>query len=173
MARSPLLLDITPIKRQPGTQQPVEIEIAPPEGSLLESAEVTAESVALDLLMEFAGDQLVAAGTVTITWTGACRRCLEPQPGSTAVDIREIFQKVPVEGETYFLDEDQVDIEQMVRETVLLNLPVAPLCGDDCLGPDPQRFPATVAADDDLAGELDEPPSDPRWAALSELKFDE
>ena len=31
----------------------------------------------------------------------------------------------------------------MVRELVVANLPLAPLCGPDCPGPDAERFPAS------------------------------
>ena len=55
----------------------------------------------------------------------------------------------------------------MVRDAVLLALPLAPLCGDDCRGPAPEAFPTGVG-DDDRPGPL----ADPRWAALAELDFE-
>ena len=63
----------------------------------------------------------------------------------------------------------------MVRDAVLLTLPLAPLCADDCKGPAPEVFPAVVegdaapSADDDEAIDA---PGDPRWAALDGLRFD-
>ena len=172
MARSPFVVDITPLKRQPGTQRPFRATLPPPEGLALATAEVRADELDIDLQLEVAGEELIAQGRIGLVWRGPCRRCLEDQRGRTDVELREIFQKAAIEGETYPLDEDQVDLEPMVRETVLLNLPVAPLCRDDCAGPDPDRFPTAVESDqpdDDDA----EPPLDPRWAALSELTFDE
>jgi uncharacterized protein len=68
------------------------------------------------------------------------------------------------------LAENDVDLEPMVRETVLLNLPIAPLCREDCAGPDPSRFPTTVEVEPQPDAE---PPADPRWAALSEITFDD
>ena len=64
-----------------------------------------------------------------------------------------------------------IDIGEVVREELMLALPLTPLCREDCDGADPERFPT----DPDLS-ESDETPAptvDPRWAALSELKFDE
>jgi uncharacterized protein len=51
----------------------------------------------------------------------------------------------------------------MVRDAVLLSLPLAPLCDAACPGPEPDAHPL-----------LTEPPEavDDRWAALRELKFD-
>jgi uncharacterized protein len=58
---------------------------------------------------------------------------------------------------------------------VLLTLPLAPLCGDDCKGPAPEAFPAVVEDDAVPSGAGDAPPdapADPRWAALDALHFD-
>lgn len=171
MARSPLIVDITPHKRQPGRQFPFKIQTEPPDDLALATAGVTATRLDLDLELESIGLELVVAGTIGVEWIGPCRRCLEDQQGRTDIETREIFAKDSVDGETYELDEDQVDLEPMVRETVLLHLPVAPLCTEDCSGPDPDRFPTSVEAD---AGSeaTDEPAPDPRWAALDDLDFD-
>ena len=173
MARSPFVVDITALKRQPGLQRPFTATLPPPGDLALATADVRAARLEIDLQLEFAGEELIAQGRLGLVWHGPCRRCLEEQQGHTAIDLREIFQKSPVEGETYRLDDDQVDLEPMIRETVLLNLPVAPLCSEDCAGPDPDRFPTTVVPDDDESETAAEPPVDPRWAALSELSFDE
>lgn len=167
---SSLVVDITPLKRQPDTPRSVELRWPAPDDLGLASAEIRAVEIGIDLQLEIAGDQLIAQGAIDIDWRGPCRRCLEDQTDTTPVEIREIFQKVPIEGETYHLDEDDVDLEPMVRETVLLNLPVAPLCRQDCAGPDPERFPTSVVQDPDPD---EPPPADPRWGALSELKFDD
>ena len=170
MKASAFVVDITPLKRQPGMQKPFLLSIDPPDGMVLESAEVRADQLHLDLQLETAGEELIAQGTITVDWIGPCRRCLEDQSGHTAVELREIFQLRPIEGETYLLDENEVNLEPMVREIVLLNMPVAPLCTLDCAGPDPGRFPTRVAEDPDPDAE---PPADPRWAALSELTFND
>jgi uncharacterized protein len=50
----------------------------------------------------------------------------------------------------------------------LLALPLSPLCRPDCAGPDPERFPTVVEQD-----EAAPPAAEPRWSALTELRFDE
>jgi uncharacterized protein len=128
-----------------------------PEGGVV-SVAVTLEAIG--------GGALTATGTVGAPWTGACRRCLEPVEGSAEADVREVFEPHPTDGETYLLRGDQVDLEQMVRDAVLLALPLAPLCADECAGPAPEEFPTGPAA-------AEEAPLDPRWAALGQLEFDE
>ena len=43
-------------------------------------------------------------------------------------------------------------------------------CREDCAGPAPDAFPATVEGED--AADDDEPVRDPRWSALDELRFE-
>ena len=113
-------------------------------------------------------------GTLHVSWVGECRRCLEPTGGVADVDVREIYERSAVEGETFELDGDQVDLEPMAREQVLLALPLAPLCDDACVGPAPDQFPATVERDaHEPDGDDDRPAGDPRWAALDALNFDD
>ena len=169
MAKPPFLVDIAELNRQPGVRRRFEQTGPAPESYALDSAEVVASRIGLDLWLEVAGQELIASGHVAIEWRGPCRRCLEVQDGSTVVEVREIFQHHPVDGETYPLSDDQVDLEPMIRETVLLNLPVAPLCREDCAGPDPDRFPTTVETESDT---VIEPLPDPRWGALAQLKLD-
>jgi uncharacterized protein len=85
-----------------------------------------------------------------------------------AVDVQEVFEPSPSdEADTYPLGADRVDLEPMLRDTLLLALPIAPLCRDDCPGPDPDEHPVAVEG-----GETADAPPDPRWAALGDLRFD-
>jgi uncharacterized protein len=79
-----------------------------------------------------------------------------------------VFEVRPVDGETYPIEGDEVDLEPVVRDAALLHLPLAPLCRPDCEGPAPDVFPTRVEGD----ATDDEPARDPRWAALDELRLD-
>ena len=137
-------------------------------------------TIDVDLELETLSDGLVATGSIGAPWRGDCRRCLQPVDGRSEVAVREIFQLRPVEGETYGMSDDLVDLEPMVRDAVLLALPLSPLCAEDCRGPAPEAFP-TVLDGDLPAGEEGDGPDgdgvpgplgDPRWAALAELDFE-
>jgi len=119
------------------------------------------------LVAESMADSLSVTGSLDVTWEGDCRRCLEPTQGVTTVEVQEIYEREPTEGETYQLPTDRLDLEPMVRELVLLGLPLAPLCRTSCPGPAPAEFPATVESEPDA-----DPPIDPRWAALDQVVFD-
>lgn len=170
MGRHPLRVGIADLRRRPGTRRRVE-ESVPLDDLEVSTARVPAgDPVVVDLELETLSDGLVATGIIDAPWRGDCRRCLRPVEGRAVVEVREIFQPRPVEGETYAMGEDLVDLEPMVRDAVLLALPLAPLCAEDCRGPAPEEFPTGSA--DDAGGTAPEAPVDPRWAALSGLDFE-
>lgn len=114
------------------------------------------------------GNRLVLTGHVRARWTGDCRRCLIAAKGDIDAEVREIFEPEPTEGETYPLNGAVIDIEPMVREAVMLELPVAPLCREDCKGLCPQC--GVNRNDTDCSCETDE--IDVRWAGLEAFKKD-
>jgi DUF177 domain-containing protein len=135
-------------------------------GLALSTSRLTDDDVLADVVLEAQGDVVTLTGTVTARWTGECRRCLETTGGDVTVEVSEIFEPDPVEGETYPLGRDDVDLEPVLREALALALPLAPLCDEACAGPDPEAHPVTTEHDDDA------PQADPRWRALDALEFD-
>ena len=107
-------------------------------------------------------------GSVTFSWEGDCRRCLELVEDAVEIDIDEIFQvHAPEDSDLIDFDGDQIDLVSIVRDAVALSLPLAPLCSEDCVGPDPDRYPALTV--DRL--EVERGP-DPRWGVLDQLDLD-
>ncbi|MBK6439510.1 MAG: DUF177 domain-containing protein [Candidatus Microthrix sp.] len=62
---------------------------------------------------------------------------------------------MPLDGELA-IEDDRIDLTEAVRAAVVLALPMAPLCSDDCMGPDPEAYPVTVE-DEDADGEAPHP----------------
>jgi len=170
MARSVLRIGVLELRRRPGTQREVHLS-TPLEGLVTTAARVPDDAeVAVDAVLEAVEGGVTISGTVSAPWEGPCRRCLEPVTGTVEAGLSEVFEPHPTEGETYPLEGDEVDLEPVVRDAVLLQMPLAPLCSEDCAGPAPETFPTSSAdeAEDSEAA----PPADPRWAALEQLKFD-
>ena len=161
----PLQVGVSELLRHPGSRK--EFVAHEPLTGLSTSAATVGDAtpVRIELVLESLSSAVTATGTVSVDWEGTCRRCLEPVHGDAEASVKEIFERHPVEGETYLLDGETVDLEPLVRDAVLLALPLAPLCREDCPGPAPERFPTGPAPED-------EAPRDPRWAALDELTFD-
>lgn len=132
---------------------------------------VDGTEVDVHLRLEALSDSVVVTGTAEAPWVGECRRCLDPVSGVTTGDIDEVARPYPLDDELT-IENDRIDVSEAVRAAVVLALPLAPLCSEDCPGPDPEAYPVTVEEDVD-DDEAEEPPADPRWAALSELHPDE
>jgi uncharacterized protein len=172
MTTDPWLVPITSLRRSLGNRRheersaPVgELRVA--DSQVDEHAEVWAE---VDLDSVDGGIEV--SGQVEAPWHGECRRCLRPVSGRLSVDVREMYRPRPPgepadqDEETYPLKGELLDLRPLVRDAILLDLPIAPLCRPDCAGLCP-----TCGAD--LAeGSCDCPPAagDPRWAALDVLR---
>lgn len=171
MARSVLRIGVTELRRRPGTQR--EVQVATPLPDLaITSAQVPPDTeVVVDAVLESIEGAVTVSGTVRAPWVGECRRCLDVVEGQLEVVLSEVFEVHPTEGETYPIDGEDVDLEPVVRDAVLLHLPLAPLCRPDCPGPAPDQFPTVIEGDTPDDGGGDRPP-DPRWAGLEQLKFD-
>lgn len=121
--------------------------------------------VDVDVILEAVSDGILVSGSVRATWEAECRRCLAPAAGPAQADIRELFEARPAEGESWPLRHEQVDLEPLVREALLLALPLAPLCRESCAGlcsvcgADLNEGPCSCVPED----------RDPRWAALDAL----
>ena len=180
-----LRINVAELRKRLGTRRDVRRDVAVDEMTDLVGVAGTVVrtggTITLDLVLESVPEGVTAVGAVVAPYAAECRRCLEPVEGEIELEIREVFERRPTPGETYPIDDDLIDLEPMLRDAVLLGLPLSVLCSDVCPGPAPDRFPTTVEADadggeDDEAeeeAEAAEPPGDPRWAALRELRFDD
>lgn len=172
--RMPFVIDVTDDLRHPGHRR--RLALVGPVGEVaLSSSRVAADAdVEVGAVLEAQGASIIVTGTVRAPWTGECRRCLEATSGEVTVEFQEVFEAHATEGETFPLVDERIDLAQMLRESLALGLPMAPLCSDDCAGPDPDSHP--VATEDDSDGDeamvAAARPADPRWAALDELRFD-
>lgn len=146
--------------------------VGPLPGLALSTTRLTDDDVVVDAVLEAQSDTVTLIGTVTGQWTGECRRCLGPTGGEVTVELSEVFEPDPVEGETYPRGRDDLDLEPALREALALALPLAPLCDEACPGPDPESHPVTVEHEDDEDAEERAPAMDPRWGVLDALDFD-
>jgi uncharacterized protein len=174
MTYRPLVVGIADLRRHPGTRRQFTESVVLPELGITSASVPEGASIDVDLELETLSNGLVATGTISTPWVGECRRCLQVVEGRSVAKVREIFEPRPVEGETYAMAEDTVNLEPMVRDAVLLALPLAPLCDEECRGPAPDAFPTGIDGDPEeiIEGEGSGPLSDPRWAALAELDFE-
>jgi uncharacterized protein len=100
---------------------------------------------------------------------GPCMRCLEPATPVFAVDAREVDQVGGGEElSSPYVTDGELDLAGWSRDALALTLPSQLVCRPDCAGLCPQCG-ANLNDDPEHAHERE---PDPRWAKLSELRFD-
>lgn len=170
---SPWTVDVArELSRRPGTMKTWRRDVPAPDDFGLAVIGVPAgDPIHLDLRLESVMEGVLASGTVTTDVHGECSRCLGPVDEHVEVDVTELYAYPDsVTDESADADEvsrivdEKIDLEPAVRDAVLLELPNAPLCRDDCPGvatqdPEAWAFVPAGAARERI---------DPRWAALQE-----
>ncbi len=133
------------------------------------------------LRMESVMEGVLVTGTVRAPLAGECVRCLEPLTDEVEAEFQEMFSYPdagalfgPAEGDedtdgeddgTLLLQGDLFDLEPVLRDAVVLSLPLRPVCQEDCPGLCPDCG-ALLAGDPD---HHHDDAVDVRWAALGEL----
>jgi uncharacterized protein len=100
---------------------------------------------------------------------GPCMRCLEPGALDIEVEAREVDQSRTEDPElrSPYVDEDELDLSRWAHDATMLALPTRFLCRPDCVG----LCPVCGESLNDNPHEHEES-TDPRWAALKDLKLD-
>jgi uncharacterized protein len=153
-------------------------------------ADAPAGEGALDVDLYAEGAHVHASGTMTGHVTVACSRCLGPaavpidehvlatfMPAAelTALEAEKSAAEAAAEEgvelaaedlDVYAFDGESVDLEAVIREQLILAVPYAPLCREDCKGLCPQ-----CGIDRNVETCQCEKPIDPRFEALKGLKL--
>ncbi len=140
--------------------------------------DVPALAVADDLKLAFLKGRLrlsrtregiLVQGALETAAEGECRRCLSPVHVPIEVQIEELFTTHPgKDHKTEFqVDDDAIlDLTPLLREEVIINTPLAPVCRPDCAGLCPQC--GQNLNEGACACERDS--IDPRFAILMQLR---
>jgi uncharacterized protein len=117
-------------------------------------------------------------GRYSGTFQVPCARCLEPVEIPLAGEFDLIFRPLGVdagaaersitasETEIGYYQKDSLSLDDVLREQVLLSLPVRTLCKPDCKG----LCPHCGANRNSLLCSCEEGTSDPRWEGLTGLR---
>ena len=162
---TPLVVNVVELLRWSGTTKDVAVDVAAADLEF-NDARISNESVAIALHLESLSNGVSVAGTASATWHGECRRCLAPLQERMVVEVSELYQQIPEDPEAYSIENDQINLLPMVRENLLLAVPLGPLCREDCPGFCPQCGKDLSQT----ACSCDNSVVDPRWAALETLK---
>jgi uncharacterized protein len=169
--RGPLVFSTHALGRGAGSEH-AETRAVPAPADLRAGLVGVPEGAELELAvrLEAVSEGVLVTATARAPLTGECARCLEPLAQQVEVRSQELFEYSPEAGpdaaDGYSLDGDLLDLEPALRDALVLALPLAPLCRDDCPG-------LCVECGAQLAKAGPEhvhgPAIDPRWAGLQKL----
>jgi uncharacterized protein len=169
-------------------REPIEfdLELAPGAvdfGDEAEQAGQLATAGQAEVLHEHRGPRDIVAdirlkGRFSGSFRVPCARCVEPVEIPLATEFDLIFRPAgadsdapersitAVETEIGYYQKDSLLLEDVLREQVLLSLPVRTLCKPDCKG----LCPRCGENRNSQTCTCEEGPSDPRWQALAGLR---
>ncbi|MDA2959841.1 MAG: YceD family protein [Actinomycetota bacterium] len=181
-ARHPLRVNLIELLRQPGARRTINTSIdratladhVALDGHL--GAEPSADRVRVIGDIEVTGavesgtDDVVASLEVCTRWDALCRRCLAPVTDLSVSTVREYFSPEGHSGsstdDVIVIEGDRLDLEPIVIEYAVLDLPPSPVCRDDC----PGLCPGCGAELATTSCNCDTEVRDDRWSALDELR---
>ena len=160
-----LQIQVKDLIQKPGTMKELELihslenplgtdVVAVPKGRELELS-VRLESVHEGILVTVSGDAIADT---------ECSRCLEPMQEEIDIELQELFHYQPKEEDDFAIEQDRVDLEQALIDAVVPNLPIKPLCSEDCPG-----LCADCGEKLDVGVHSHEKPIDPRFDALKDF----
>jgi uncharacterized protein len=163
-----LKVSIAEILNRPGEYR--DLDVSPAfEDVRTELAHLTPGPLDSRLKAESVVEGILVTGRVEGSASLRCARCLTDFEGDVSLDVCELFttpgHELP-EGEAYKVQGGEIDLEPMLRDALVLALPLNPVCKEACRG-------LCARCGRDLnQGDCDceEPEIDPRWAELSALR---
>lgn len=172
--RSPFVVGVHELVRRPGAMHVKQLAIPAPADLRNEVVGVPeGAEIAVDLRLDSVVEGVLATAQVTAPLVGECVRCLTAIEDETDVEVTELFaypgaiQVDPEDTEAEEIaeiHEDAVDLEQAIRDAIVLDLPFQPRCRPDCAGLCPECGADLNTAGPDHGHDV----VDARWAALVE-----
>jgi uncharacterized protein len=140
--RNPLVFDTRDLG--PGSARTLTRTVPAPDHIGVELARVPrGAELELDVQLEGVAEGVLVTATVSGPLVGECARCLEPFMSALKVRFQELFALAGDtdladgldEEDSYQLDASgMLDLEPALRDAIVLELPLSPLCEDGCQG---------------------------------------
>ncbi|MFJ2827141.1 YceD family protein [Streptomyces sp. NPDC087263] len=150
--RNPLVFDTRELGRRPGALQRLSRTVDAPKDLGIQGVIGVPEGapVELDLRLESVMEGVLVTGTARALAKGECVRCLEPLELELEAEFQEMFSYPDADDrgrpkaepaddaeddeDTLPLEDGLFDLEPVLRDAVVLALPMQPVCQDDCPG---------------------------------------
>ena len=164
----------------------LDLEILEPVGVAL-VAVAAGDVIEVDMLLESVTEGVLLSADIYAIAKGECIRCLDPVEIEVERKVQELYRYEPTtdkggkrkkksakveeddldSDEELWLDGSVLNLEIPIRDAIVLDLPVNPLCSQDCQGLCPDCGEKWEMLPSDHAHEA----VDARWAGLKGLDF--
>jgi len=161
-----LLVPVHDLMKRPGIMREFTLEHRVEEAIGTTVVKIPVDStLEINLRLESVHEGVLATGEVSGEAESECSRCLDSVNLDIEVDFQELFAYSLTSDEDLIVDNEHIDLEQVLIDSIVLNLPFQPVCSETCLG---------LCAECGIRLEQDlehghEKPVDPRFSALKDL----
>lgn len=164
-------IDVTELRKAPGETRHYEFQEEIPPLEIDVGQAVFAEPAAVRLAITNIGVSLLVKGEISGELQLVCGRCLDTYKHHVLTAFAEQYRHVSEaddgddEHRNYHIYEDnKIDFADVVRDNIILDLPMKPVCSNDCRGICPicghnKNISACDCKEEDI---------DPRLAALKD-----
>jgi DUF177 domain-containing protein len=163
---NPLLVNVAELLRRPGNEKQVEAVLTAEELALSDPRVAPDAEVAVSARLASMADGILVTARLSVPWHDTCRRCLAELDEAVDTTVHELYQVLVTAEDAFPIIGEQIDLTLMVRESILLELPLAPLCRADCAG----ICPTCGENRNDHPCSCEAVVSDDRWSALDALR---
>jgi uncharacterized protein len=164
-----LLISVHDLINKPGTMREKQVDVVIDEPMANFAIGIPAGStIEIDARFESVHEGILATGDAFATASGECSRCLDPIDSAVEVEFQELFAYSGTSEDDFVVENESIDLDQVIRDAVVLSLPFQPVCSAGCKG-----LCVTCGAKlNEDPQHAHEAPVDPRWNALTNLKED-
>ena len=187
MPQNPFLFNTHDLPRRAGEMREYELTIDKHEALGFEVLAIAQdEPIEIDLKIESVAEGVLATASVRTIASGECGRCLDPVEYDVDESFQELYEytedprqarkkdkhkkrepeELDDEDEVRQMAGDVIDLDGPIRDAIILNLPINPLCDQDCQGLCQDCGQKWA----DLPQDHDHGATDIRWAGLESLK---
>lgn len=133
MSSDPFVLNVSDLLGRQASSRPVTVTASVDWRIELIAVEPDSPLVA-DLVLHPVSGGVAVTGRVRFVTRDTCYRCLRVTVSDRDASIGALFDTSPEDEGTYPLERYEINVSQVLRDEVLLSLPIVEDCGDDCPG---------------------------------------
>lgn len=173
------------LPRRAGEMKRYEFDITIPERVGIDVlAVLPGEEIRCDMTLSSVKEGVLVSLEIFAVADGECTRCLEPLEWDVDRRIQELYRYAPEKAHTkaqrkaqeaadeldvdedLMMDGEFINLETPIRDAIILDLPINPLCSEKCPGLCPECGVKWTLLPGDHAHEV----IDARWAGLAALR---